>query len=1096
MKTKLLLLILSAYFPYLLFAQTNFSTVTYGTSTYQPQEIFFGDSEEVYNVGQCSIRGTTNGEIYWTGYCYTILYLYGGDAPARANCFVVGKNGTIRKNESCDIFGSWVDQTSGTADSLFSVKFFNVDTGFVVGQNGKVLRTYNNGRNWTILNTSGTTQTLRRIIYTPDHTLYAVGDNGVAIKSTDNANSWTILNTNTTQRLTDIDFVGNDTLFISGTNGTLLKSTDAGVSWIGINTGVTVKLNGVDFLNGDKGFIVGDSGTVRKTTDGGLSWTPFVLSTYNNNVMDIKFRNDSIGYFAAQSIFYKTLDGGDTWYNLGQELQSVEFPTKDTGYAVGEVMRKTTDGGLTWTATHPFNYPYSNTKMFDAFFLNTDTGWASGYYGSVFKTTDGGNSWTWQNTHCTALLRSIHFFDANNGIAVGTNYTTTRTSDGGTTWITDSFPNPSYYGHHDIFFITPLIGYRCGAQGTISKTVNGGASFTSQTSGTSYYLLKIYFLNPLKGFAIGEHGTLLKTLDGGVTWTTITLPSTSYLSAIAFYDTLNGFIAGESGIFYVTKDGGSTWTYKSNNFGTINDITFYDNYNGYMVGSGDYRARYEPLKLLNDFSDICKGGNFTTIPVIAANVQIDTGNVFVVEMDTTGVDFNDAITIGVSKSDTAGGYLPFKVNSDIKAGRYKVRMRATKTTPVSVSVPTALRVFDNPVTSIWQSNDTLFTEYNPQYLYQWRNGYTNIPGANSSIIIITQSGDYNVVVKYGCCNDGYASVYVNQCNGQWVKAPIVKPYYYVCDSSAAKLIANGATQYHWYNSDTSTTVLSSDSFYITPPITAADTYYVAAVYGTCESDRIRIIINKTTKPLAPVISDFYQCSNNEIFIFPQGATSSYYNWYNDSTSAPFLTNASFYHIPNPVSDTLYINTNNYDCYSDFVPVILTIGITPTANSIIGDTAVVPLQTTTYYYTASPGNTLQWIISGGTYTVYNDSIVISWGNAGSGLIQLIETDPNGCSGDTVELAIDINIINSINDENESGVFIYPNPVEDLLQVKLPGQFNEPVKLQLYSAMAQLLFEDELTGESNTISLKEYSPGIYVVKLLVGGRQIISKIVYKP
>src|SRR5438552_9484541 len=120
MKVKQIFLLVFLLLPFSISAQTNFSVAGYGTSAYYPQEIFFGDSEEVYHVGKCTIRGTINDEITWSGYCYTILNLFGGDAPARGNCFVVGAKGVIRKNESCEIFGSWRDQSSGTMDSLFS----------------------------------------------------------------------------------------------------------------------------------------------------------------------------------------------------------------------------------------------------------------------------------------------------------------------------------------------------------------------------------------------------------------------------------------------------------------------------------------------------------------------------------------------------------------------------------------------------------------------------------------------------------------------------------------------------------------------------------------------------------------------------------------------------------------------------------------------------------------------------------------------------------------------------------------------------------------------------------------------------------------
>ena len=1073
------------------YAQVNFSVVTYGTGVYQPQEIFFGDSEEVYSVGQCTVRGTTNGEIYWTGYCYTILNLLGGDIPARANCFVVGAHGVIRKNEACEIFGSWRDQTSGTTDSLFSVKFFNVDTGFVVGQNGKVLRTYNNGRNWTIIPNT-ITETLRRIIFTPDKTLYAVGDNGVIIKSTDLGNNWISLTSGTTEIIKDIDFISNDTGFVVGSGGVLLKTTDAGATWNPLTSGVTSKLNGVEFITSDKGFIVGDNGVVRRTTDGGLTWTPFLFSSFNNNVADIKFRDANNGYFAAQQDFYKTIDGGLTWYDMSQELQSVEFPSKETGYAVGKnVMRKTIDGGLSWTNTHPYN----GATMYDAFFLNTDTGFASGTRGSMYKTVDGGNSWVSQNTHCTSLLRSVHFFNANNGIAVGTNYTITRTTNGGTTWVTDSAPNPSFYGYHDIFFATPSKGWICGSQGKIYKTTNGGATFTAQTSGVTYYLLKIFFLDTLKGFAIGEHGTVLKTLDGGANWATMNLAVTSFFNAIAFYDSLNGYIAGESGIFFETNNGGATWIYRSLNTGNIYDITFYDGYHGYLVGAGDYRARYEPIKSLNDYSETCGSGGYYISPLIAKNIQIDTGNVFIMEMDTTGNDFNDSFILSAAPRDSGNFMFPFTLSPDFPAGRYQVRLRGTRMHPVSSGVPTTLKVFGSPVAHIAVSNDTLSTPYHPEYIYQWRNGFTGIPGATSNYLVVTQPGDYSVIVTHGCCSDATDNLRIDTCGGALITAPVVRSNatYIVCDSATVRLTASGAPQYRWYESDTGSTVLSTDSFYVTPPITNTDTFYVSAFYGSCESSRVKIMIYKTGKPATPTVSNVSQCENTELFIFPQGSTS--FNWYHDSLSAAFLTNQSFYHIANPVNDTLYIATLNYDCPSYFVPVIVSIDQAPTTGNITGASNVFASDVISYHYTSLPGSTLHWAVTGGSFVVYQDSIVVSWGAAGGGLIQVLETSATGCAGDTVSLSVNINTTTSIVDKTNDQIFIFPNPVTNQLTIKLNDLTGTNMKAKIYNVLGNLVSGINLLNPITNISTTHLAAGIYYLEISDNENIMSSRLIIK-
>ena len=53
------------------------------------------------------------------------------------------------------------------------------------------------------------------------------------------------------------------------------------------------------------------------------------------------------------------------------------------------------------------------------FFLNDKLGWVAGQNGTIYHTTDGGESWVAQNSGSNFDLFSIIFTDSINGIAVG-----------------------------------------------------------------------------------------------------------------------------------------------------------------------------------------------------------------------------------------------------------------------------------------------------------------------------------------------------------------------------------------------------------------------------------------------------------------------------------------------------------------------------------------------------------------------------------------------------------------------------------------------------------------------------------------------------
>jgi len=81
------------------------------------------------------------------------------------------------------------------------------------------------------------------------------------------------------------------------------------------------------------------------------------------------------------------------------------------------IILHTTDGGINWV-----QQTYSllmGAGLLSVYFLDANIGYAAGYYGSVFKTTDGGENW--QNKlgiTGSNVITDIHFIDINKGWTV------------------------------------------------------------------------------------------------------------------------------------------------------------------------------------------------------------------------------------------------------------------------------------------------------------------------------------------------------------------------------------------------------------------------------------------------------------------------------------------------------------------------------------------------------------------------------------------------------------------------------------------------------------------------------------------------------
>lgn len=110
--------------------------------------------------------------------------------------------------------------------------------------------------------------------------------------------------------------------------------------------------------------------------------------------------------------------------------------------------------------------------------------------------------------------------------------------------------------------------YVAGLAGKILKSINGGTSWSTQTTGTSEDLYAVHFVDTNTGFACGSNATAIKTTDGGTTWTPMPLPVTASVGFrnLYFIDANTGFIVGGQttgtgpGTILKTINAGGSWS--------------------------------------------------------------------------------------------------------------------------------------------------------------------------------------------------------------------------------------------------------------------------------------------------------------------------------------------------------------------------------------------------------------------------------------------------------------------------------------------------------------------------------------------------------
>jgi photosystem II stability/assembly factor-like uncharacterized protein len=295
---------------------------------------------------------------------------------------------------------------------------------------------------------------------------------------------------------------------------------------------------------------------------------------------------------------------------------------------------KTVNGGTTWTSV---NTGY-NGSWWSIYFINESIGMVGGYNG-ISRTTDGGTTWTYTNLLTASGLDpgtdyfhiySIHFVDASNGWAVGTNGIILKTVDGGATWTKRSYKNDptpvSDVVLYSVFFFDVNNGFIGGQNGKLYKTSNAGASWTEIPSGTNVNITDITFTSATRGFFTAPYylGSIFETSNGGATWDIANVPSYEYFYSIDFVDANNGWAAGfyydgpQKGRILKTKDGGATWvSQRIDNASILNEIRMLNADHGWVVGSGGEIQRtgkggcYDPVVNLYADQTICGNLNYT-----------------------------------------------------------------------------------------------------------------------------------------------------------------------------------------------------------------------------------------------------------------------------------------------------------------------------------------------------------------------------------------------------------------------------------------------------------------------------------------------------
>ena len=452
---------------------------------------------------------------------------------------------------------------------------------------GGVYRTKNGGATWIQVNNGLANLNVNALAVDPKNpgTVYAGTDGGVFL-TTNGGATWTAVNSGLTSP--PVLSLAFDPVFSRVYAGTQLdgvfETTNGGLSWHTLNCGlspnttvfaleINPNLPGVLNAGTNAGFysrsLVGIPWPCWLKQSGGL-FLPVVLSIASDPNSPFAIY---IGTFFPAKILV-TLNLGASWVNTLYAASPAAYPwALAVDPLQGDLYAGTTTlgffgyaGGI-WTQMNQ-GLTANNVNGIALAQSNPDVIYAATQNNSMYKSLDGGNTWTSLPITLGPRGYSVAVDPTDPDIAYAGMDGLFKTTNGGTTWFLASsgINFPDQINAIAIDPTMPQTLYAATCCDGIFKSTNGGASWNQALFGTSlshdFRAIAIDPLVPSTVYIGGPLSGVVKSTNGGATWTQINTGLTNlFVSSLAIRpDQPDILYAGtESGGIFRSDTGGASW---------------------------------------------------------------------------------------------------------------------------------------------------------------------------------------------------------------------------------------------------------------------------------------------------------------------------------------------------------------------------------------------------------------------------------------------------------------------------------------------------------------------------------------------------------
>jgi photosystem II stability/assembly factor-like uncharacterized protein len=360
------------------------------------KSIYFKDANNGWRVHWSgtdnSIYGTTDGGITWEMeyrawdmYYNPLLSVF---VTQNGTGLAVGRRGLIclKENTSSD----WSRLFSGSMDDIYSIHYIDKNIGWAAGTRwgnpyrATVFKTTNGGKIW-VNQMDELSFDMVCVYFINEFIGWSVNSSvGSVWLTTDGGDNWTFpqpifsFENRQLQFSASLFFIDESIGWYTSpgwSQGWVRKSTDGGKTWVSKSN---IGGLSVFFIDQNDGWVVGDNG-ILKSTDGGENW---ILKS-SLTASYVRFYNANIGMCVGGASVLVSTDGGENWISrIGPSLQTINFinPMVVWGYTSEGTLYKTTNFGNTWETLNT-GLGFGET----AFFADEYTGWVGGMDGRMFK---------------------------------------------------------------------------------------------------------------------------------------------------------------------------------------------------------------------------------------------------------------------------------------------------------------------------------------------------------------------------------------------------------------------------------------------------------------------------------------------------------------------------------------------------------------------------------------------------------------------------------------------------------------------------------------------------------------------------------------